>query len=203
MKEKKSPSVERYFKGVWIPAWIWLHPSLTWMEKIVFAEINSLTDPERGCTASNEFLARHFNLTRRHTIRLISKLQKMKLVKSALINFKARSGNMMTLRTLRAAAFQDDLSPRGGVTRMSPPQGHGCHGGGDTDVTPYSPRERTRDSAPPSALANSGGAVERSGHPPTSSAYWREYLKDNPKNGFAKDFAEMLEREERKKAAKK
>ncbi len=49
---------KRVFKGVWIPAEIWLNPTLTWMEKCLYAEINSLDDPEDGCTASNDYLGK-------------------------------------------------------------------------------------------------------------------------------------------------
>ena len=48
--------MEREFKGIWIPAEIWLNNQLTATEKFILAEIDSL-DNEKGCTASNEYLA--------------------------------------------------------------------------------------------------------------------------------------------------
>lgn len=48
--------MERDFKGVWIPKEIWLNTALTATEKFILTEIDSL-DNEKGCTASNEYLA--------------------------------------------------------------------------------------------------------------------------------------------------
>ncbi len=49
-------SEERAFKGVWIPADIWLNKNLTIYEKAIYAEIDSL-DGDKHCWASNEYLA--------------------------------------------------------------------------------------------------------------------------------------------------
>jgi len=48
---------ERAFKGVWICAAIWTHPDLSWVEKALLAEIDSLVSDEAPCYASNEHLA--------------------------------------------------------------------------------------------------------------------------------------------------
>ena len=65
--------LERDFKGVWIPKEIWLDNKLTWMEKIVITEINSL-DREDGCFASNNYLADFFDLTPGRISQIISSL---------------------------------------------------------------------------------------------------------------------------------
>lgn len=52
----KRTTMQRDFKGIWIPAEIWLDDSLSALDKIIFAEIDSL-DNEDGCFASNEYLA--------------------------------------------------------------------------------------------------------------------------------------------------
>jgi hypothetical protein len=44
--------MNRDFKGVWIPKDVWLDHNLTWMEKLLLVEIDSL-DAEKGCFASN------------------------------------------------------------------------------------------------------------------------------------------------------
>lgn len=50
------------FKGVWIPKSIWNAADLTWMEKCLLAEINSLEDDKvGGCFASNAYLAKRFH----------------------------------------------------------------------------------------------------------------------------------------------
>lgn len=49
--------MERGFKGVWIPTEIWLDGNLTALDKIILAEVDSLDQGERGCYASNKYLA--------------------------------------------------------------------------------------------------------------------------------------------------
>ena len=49
--------MNRDFKGVWIPKEIWLDESLSALDKIIFAEIDSL-DNEDHCWASNAHLAK-------------------------------------------------------------------------------------------------------------------------------------------------
>lgn len=47
----------RDFKGVWIPKEIWLDTRLTALDKIILIEIDSLSFEDKGCFASNEYLA--------------------------------------------------------------------------------------------------------------------------------------------------
>jgi hypothetical protein len=65
---------ERDFKGVWIPKEIWLDNNLSWSEKLLFVEINSL-DGEDGCWAKNNYFAKFFNLTKSHISRMINTLK--------------------------------------------------------------------------------------------------------------------------------
>lgn len=48
---------KRGFKGIWIPAEIWLDDRLSAQEMVILAEIDSLDNGE-GCWASNEYLAK-------------------------------------------------------------------------------------------------------------------------------------------------
>ena len=48
---------ERDFKGVWIPKSIWLDDRLNALEKIILTEIDSLDMTNKGCYASNKYLA--------------------------------------------------------------------------------------------------------------------------------------------------
>ncbi len=51
-----SEILSRDFKGIWIPKEIWLHPSLSWAAKGLWAEIDSLYCEEKGgCYASDEY----------------------------------------------------------------------------------------------------------------------------------------------------
>ena len=53
-------NLPRDFKGIWIPREIWLDQTLTYFEKCLLAEINSLNGSD-GCYASNEYLCKFFN----------------------------------------------------------------------------------------------------------------------------------------------
>ena len=54
---------KRAFKGVWICAAIFLDERLTPAEKILLAEIDSLTSHDRGCYASNAHFAKRLAVT--------------------------------------------------------------------------------------------------------------------------------------------
>lgn len=56
--------MRRAFRGIWIPAEIWLHPRLSMTEKVTLAEVDSL-DNGGGCYASNEYLSRFLGVSER------------------------------------------------------------------------------------------------------------------------------------------
>jgi hypothetical protein len=67
---------ERAFKGVWICAAIWTHPDLSWVEKALLAEIDSLVSDEAPCYASNEHLASRVNVSVSRVNDMLAHLQK-------------------------------------------------------------------------------------------------------------------------------
>lgn len=64
----------RGFKGIWIPAEIWLSEELTVIEKLFFVEIQSL-DNEDGCYASNQHFAKFFGVTKGRCSQIINALK--------------------------------------------------------------------------------------------------------------------------------
>jgi|688.fasta_scaffold393421_2 hypothetical protein len=69
--------LDRDFKGVWIPKDLYLDKSLSWTEKILLVEINSLDkNIDLGCYASNEYLAEFIGKSTGTTANLISGLIK-------------------------------------------------------------------------------------------------------------------------------
>jgi hypothetical protein len=66
----------RDFKGVWIPKEVWLNKNLSIIEKCLLVEIDSLDNSERGCFASNEYLANFFKLSESRMANIISDLKK-------------------------------------------------------------------------------------------------------------------------------
>ena len=76
--------MKRDFKGVWIPKDIWLAKNLSWTEKLVLTELDSL-DNDDGCFATNEYLGTFFGLSKGRISKIISKLAKERYIKVTLI----------------------------------------------------------------------------------------------------------------------
>ena len=71
---------ERKFKGVWIPAEMWLDRSLSITEKVMLVEIDSLDAGPRGCYASNAHFAEFFGLSVSRVSEIINGLARMGLI---------------------------------------------------------------------------------------------------------------------------
>lgn len=69
----------RKFKGIWFPADIWTNRDLTFLEKGLLVEIDSLTDEEKKqyCYASNQYFAGFFNCSQSSITNSISRLIKL------------------------------------------------------------------------------------------------------------------------------
>lgn len=87
---------ERDFKGVWIRKEIYLDERLSALDKIVFAEIDSL-DGKDGCFCTNEYLADFCQCGERTVSLSISKL-----VKLGLVRMESFDGRMRILRSCLA-----------------------------------------------------------------------------------------------------
>ncbi len=70
----KSNDERREFKGVWIPAYIWLDNDLSWTEKLLLVEIDSLAK-NGECFASNKYFAEFFSLSKDRVSRVVSSLR--------------------------------------------------------------------------------------------------------------------------------
>jgi len=66
----------RDFKGVWIKKEIWLNTDLSIIEKVLLVEIDSLDNSDRGCFASNEYLASFVQLSEGRVANIIVDLKK-------------------------------------------------------------------------------------------------------------------------------
>lgn len=66
--------MERDFKGVWIPRTVWLDERLNALDKIILTEIDSLDIGERGCYASNKYIADFCQCSETKVSTAISKL---------------------------------------------------------------------------------------------------------------------------------
>jgi hypothetical protein len=67
---------DRNFLGVWIPKNVYLNTDLSWSDKILLVEIESL-DNEKGCFASNDYFADFLGVTKTTISTSISKLKRL------------------------------------------------------------------------------------------------------------------------------
>lgn len=81
--------MERAFKGIWIPAEIWLNKELTLLEKVFLVEIDSL-DNDEGCFASNEYFSNFFGLSKNRCSEIIKSLERKRMVR---ISYKYKNNS--------------------------------------------------------------------------------------------------------------
>lgn len=122
----------RQFKGVWIPKEVWLDEQLTYFEKAVYAEIDSL-DGEDGCFASNKYLAGFFGCTERHIKRALAHLSELGYVKTEMFDGRKRVIKICRIFSETeqmqgvTKMSRGDINVTAGVTKMSPQRGQECH----------------------------------------------------------------------------
>jgi hypothetical protein len=84
-----SDKPERDFKGIWIPKELWFDQSLTPLQKMLIAEIDSLSKGPSGCTADNAYLAKFFGVSEGTMANMITDLRKLKRVET--LSFDGRN----------------------------------------------------------------------------------------------------------------
>lgn len=72
-----SEEFNRDFKGVWIPKEVWLDSRLNALDKIILTEIDSLDQSDKGCYASNKYIAEFCQCSETKVSTAISKLVKL------------------------------------------------------------------------------------------------------------------------------
>ena len=105
--------MQRDFKGIWIPAEIWLSEELSLMEKVLFVEIHSL-DNERGCFASNAYFAQFFRMSIRQIATYVAALKEKGFVTVTIENHNER-----TIRVTSKYAHANPQKIRGLKREMS------------------------------------------------------------------------------------
>ena len=116
---------ERDFKGVWIPKQIWLSEELSLIEKVLFAEIESL-DNEKGCWASNRYFADFFGVSTRQISTHVTSLKQ-----KGFITVRVQDRNQRTIRCAgkwkrlsekkkdKLAEMRQDIAAQLGIARSS------------------------------------------------------------------------------------
>lgn len=98
---------KRQFRGVWIPAELWLDKSLTITEKCFLVEINSLNG-KNGCFASNNHFAEFFKLSKNRCSEIINSLEKKGYIKIKLI----KKGKQIKKRIIRGVFEKSNRGSR-------------------------------------------------------------------------------------------
>lgn len=107
----KDENLNLEFKGVWIPATIWLNKELSIQEKMLLVKIDSF----KTCFASNQYLADFMGLSVPRVKSIIGNLRKLGFITSK----EERKGNITTKRTLYVdqvmfhgiAGIENDTTP--------------------------------------------------------------------------------------------
>ena len=97
---------DRAFKGVWIPKEVWLDTNLNALDKIIYAEIDSLAT-EDGCYASNKYLAEFCQCSEVKISRAISKLKKLGYLGLAGFNGRQRVLKSRLVKKIRQGSQKD------------------------------------------------------------------------------------------------
>lgn len=111
---------ERDFKGVWIKKEIWLNTNLTLIEKVLIVEIDSLDNSERGCFASNEYLAKFVNLSEGRVANIISDLKKRDFIIQ--LFFDGRNRGLRTNKLKCESSFNENVKAESTKTGKQPTQ---------------------------------------------------------------------------------
>jgi hypothetical protein len=75
-RERLNGRNDRAFKGVWICAAVWTNPDLSWIEKALITEIDSLVRDEAPCYTSNDHLAKRIGVSVSRMNDMLARLQK-------------------------------------------------------------------------------------------------------------------------------
>jgi hypothetical protein len=101
--------MERQFKGVWIPAEIWLDKRLTICEKAFLAEIDSFAGNGKTFYKSNETIQEEYGIAPRTVQRMVKKLVELGLLESS-FNGRVRHLSIGSLAKMTGQGRQNDDS---------------------------------------------------------------------------------------------
>ena len=99
--------MERDFKGIWIPAEVWLDDRLTPLDKIILVEIDSLDVRGEGCFASNAYLAEFCKCSETKISKSISLLAKLGYVDIVLFTGRSRKLQSRLAKNARQTCTND------------------------------------------------------------------------------------------------
>ena len=133
--------MKRNFKGVWIPAQLYLSEGITWTQKLMLVEIDSFSKSNLPCFISNEHLAKHLQISESGVEKALRGL-----VKFGMVDRRRESFGQGTRRILRV------------VTSLEyGQQPHSTEGGNLTQVRHTNTRTETTTNTTKSGRPSSEG----------------------------------------------
>jgi len=126
-------SEERQFKGVWIPAHIYLDDELRPLEKLLWADIDSFTASDSGYFKSNEKIAKDMGVSVRTAQRMIGSLKDKGYIKTIV-----KVGGFRVCQSCHPPHDKIDIPP---TTMVSSPHDRVVTG----EATKLSPIDTNRD----------------------------------------------------------
>ena len=101
--------MDRTFKGVWIPAEIWLDKRLTICEKAFLAEVDSFTGNGKTFHKTNETIQDEYGIAPRTVQRMVRKLSDLGLLEAS-FNGRVRHLSTVSLAKMTGQGRQNDES---------------------------------------------------------------------------------------------
>lgn len=162
----------RAFRGVWIPASVWLDKTLSLQEKVMLVEIDSLcADPVRGCFKRNQGFAEFFGLSKGRVSEIIKSLEHKGYIR---ISYKREGQEIIERNIFMVTPFGKPNTPSGNAS--TPFGKYGYPPSGNTEESNTSMRgSREGETFGTSADAPSGSAKpnkSKSIYPPEFEWIW-------------------------------
>lgn len=96
---------KREFKGIFIPAEIWLDKSLSANEKVLYAEIDSFSSNDKACYISNEYIANLLGISETNASKALNSL-----IKKGYVVVEKFDGRRRYIRAKQKSNNKADLS---------------------------------------------------------------------------------------------
>lgn len=112
-------NLPRDFKGIWIPKELWIDQRLSYLEKALMAEIDSLDCGEEHCFAANDYFEKMFNAKTRTISQAITKLKRLGFIQQ--VGFDGRTRKLKSnLKTVYVIFYGSDSQKSASPTSINP-----------------------------------------------------------------------------------
>lgn len=168
-----NETVQREFKGIWIPREVWLDSRLNALDKVIFAEIDSFSSSGKVCFQNNATIAEFCQCSESKVSKTISKLIDLGYIRC--VSFDGRKRylqsclvNFTTLDSKKCESAEQNLpytnkpTSKSTITPYNPPEGE-----------PQKPKKKRKSDSAEEVEA----AVNGFGYPASTVERLREWLE--------------------------